>query len=435
MLLKLKDILPNPDRDYIMKPLNEEKIAELVASIKETGYWENVVVRINKEGRPEAAHGHHRIEAAIRAGLTEANFIIRDWSDEQMLRSMADENSKEYDYNILALLESVKGVVMGLTSGKIAPFEINEKTKKECIRYAPSFTRNESSTSGVDHPYTAASIAKYLKTSRANTGEGETTERADIAVTAALNALEILQSQEQWMPNGTPIKYDYSFLYRLNEDGEKETLSAKGLFKATQQILKLKRERTQEAVQTQASIQKNTERLAKLDAERREVEQKETERQAELRRKEIAANAEKDLEEAKRWAEEQRVAAERKAERVLEYNTKRAALDEKVQAATERAEEAQKKNKGLPTKHKATTCINKLSMLVSERNAFRAELASLSRDKELTQGDRERVRQGLLAVSEWYAEQSIQFRPVVHVDVLKEAQKKEEAKHKREEKQ
>ena len=86
----------------------------------------------------------------------------------------------------------------------------------------------------------------------------------------------------------------------------------------------------------------------------------------------------------------------------------------------------------MSTRYAATTCIGKLATIVSERNSFREDLKSLSRDKALTQAERERIRQGLLAAGEWYTEQSIQFRPVVTVDVLKEARNKEAAKQKRE---
>ena len=45
MKVALKDVLPNPNRDLTFNPYNENKIAELVASIQETDFWDNVVIR------------------------------------------------------------------------------------------------------------------------------------------------------------------------------------------------------------------------------------------------------------------------------------------------------------------------------------------------------------------------------------------------------
>ena len=66
MILKLKDILPNPFRDLRANPLIEDKIVELVGSIHLTGFWDNVVVRKNADGKYELAYGHHRLAAAAR---------------------------------------------------------------------------------------------------------------------------------------------------------------------------------------------------------------------------------------------------------------------------------------------------------------------------------------------------------------------------------
>ena len=43
--IKLSEIKPNPNRDLKFNPFNEEKIAALMASIGETGFWTNVIVR------------------------------------------------------------------------------------------------------------------------------------------------------------------------------------------------------------------------------------------------------------------------------------------------------------------------------------------------------------------------------------------------------
>ena len=148
MILKLKDILPNPYRDTVANPLIEEKIMELVGSINLTGFWDNVVVRKNVDGKYECAYGHHRVAAAIRAGLTEADFIVKKLDDATMIQIMDNENRETYGSTTASIMESVKAIVKALATGDIPAFEISEKTKKETIRYAPSFVPGVSSTLG-----------------------------------------------------------------------------------------------------------------------------------------------------------------------------------------------------------------------------------------------------------------------------------------------
>src|ERR1035441_714855 len=119
MKLKFRDVLSNPYRDLKGNPLLKDKIAELVASINTTGFWDNVVVRKNKDGKYEMAYGHHRLAAAIEAGITEADFIVKTFDDELMIKVMDNENREAYGTSPLSLIESVRAVVKGLSEGRV----------------------------------------------------------------------------------------------------------------------------------------------------------------------------------------------------------------------------------------------------------------------------------------------------------------------------
>ena len=86
--------------------MHEDKIVELVRSIEQTKYWKNVVVRKHptKPGIYQLAYGHHRLEALIRVGITEAEFIVEDLDNETMIKVMNNENM-EFGYSILSYLE------------------------------------------------------------------------------------------------------------------------------------------------------------------------------------------------------------------------------------------------------------------------------------------------------------------------------------------
>ncbi len=57
---RVKDIQPNPFRNLEACPFNAGKVDILRESIRTTGFWDNVVARLDDKGRPELAYGHHR---------------------------------------------------------------------------------------------------------------------------------------------------------------------------------------------------------------------------------------------------------------------------------------------------------------------------------------------------------------------------------------
>lgn len=86
---------PNPFRDIDNYPLNELKVEELVESINMNGeLWEGIIARPVAGNRVQIAFGHHRLEAARRAGHVTATVILRELTDLEMLRLMAHENGE-----------------------------------------------------------------------------------------------------------------------------------------------------------------------------------------------------------------------------------------------------------------------------------------------------------------------------------------------------
>jgi ParB-like chromosome segregation protein Spo0J len=109
MKIQIKDLYPNPYRDMDNYPISREKVEALKASIKQTGFWDNIVAR-NKDGKVQIAYGHHRL-TALREALpwdTEVDIPIRDISDSTMIQIMANENMQEYATSPATIDETVK---------------------------------------------------------------------------------------------------------------------------------------------------------------------------------------------------------------------------------------------------------------------------------------------------------------------------------------
>lgn len=81
------------------KKINEEDLKELVASIKQNGVLQPVLLRKADDGRYELVYGHRRFEAAKRAGLKEIPAVFRRLSDREVLEIAIIENIQREDLN------------------------------------------------------------------------------------------------------------------------------------------------------------------------------------------------------------------------------------------------------------------------------------------------------------------------------------------------
>ncbi len=86
----IDSIAPNPRQPR--QTFDEEALEELAASISEVGLLQPVVVRKLGPGRYELVMGERRMRASQRAGLEYIPAIVRETSDNDMLRDALIEN-------------------------------------------------------------------------------------------------------------------------------------------------------------------------------------------------------------------------------------------------------------------------------------------------------------------------------------------------------
>ncbi|MBA3584100.1 MAG: hypothetical protein H0W36_06150 [Gemmatimonadetes bacterium] len=182
---RVGDIRPNPFRDIANYPYVEDKIETLRASYRNTSVWPTIVARV-RDGSPELAFGHHRVEAARREfgedGRIPLN--IADLDDAAMLKMMANENMTEYTAAASVMQETVRQVVLAYAEGRIELESVvftpgRGGPSPSQVRAAPSFIPGlPPGRPGM--AYTALTVATFL-------GWNET------KVTAALAALEEIE--------------------------------------------------------------------------------------------------------------------------------------------------------------------------------------------------------------------------------------------------
>lgn len=92
-------IVPNPRQPRAV--FDEDDLAELVHSVREFGVLQPVVVRTAEDGTYELIMGERRTRAAREAGLATIPAIIRETSDEDLLRDALLENLHRSQLNPL----------------------------------------------------------------------------------------------------------------------------------------------------------------------------------------------------------------------------------------------------------------------------------------------------------------------------------------------
>ena len=81
-----------PFENHPFKVLDDEKMQELVESIKANGVLSPVIVRPDDEGTYEMISGHRRMHAAKLAGLTTIPAIVKQMTNDEAIILMVDAN-------------------------------------------------------------------------------------------------------------------------------------------------------------------------------------------------------------------------------------------------------------------------------------------------------------------------------------------------------
>ncbi len=89
-VIKIRDI--HPFKDHPFKVMDDDKMDELVESIRINGVLSPVLVRPREEGGYEMISGHRRMHACDKAGLDSIPAIIKELSDDEAVIAMVDSN-------------------------------------------------------------------------------------------------------------------------------------------------------------------------------------------------------------------------------------------------------------------------------------------------------------------------------------------------------
>ena len=79
-------------KNHPFKVLDDEKMQDLIGSVKLSGVLTPVLLRVDSNDEYEMISGHRRLHAAKMAGLTTIPAIVRELSDDDAVIAMVDAN-------------------------------------------------------------------------------------------------------------------------------------------------------------------------------------------------------------------------------------------------------------------------------------------------------------------------------------------------------
>lgn len=295
----VKDIKPNPFRHIDRYPIRREKVAVLRESLRATGFWGNVVARLDN-GKPEIAYGHHRLVALKEefGPSHKVDLVIRQLPDETMLQIMARENMEEWGTSAAVEHETVRAVVEAYAEGRIELPPPAKSVAKQQIRYAPLFTAGDVPPAGAERPYIGQTLAEFL-------GWLKPSGEAQAKVHDALAALQFIEE-------GVLKESDFEGL--STKEAQAVIEQARRAKAAREAAARLHRQQAEQAAREALQAEKRRAEADRLQKEREAEAKRALDETARKRAQEEARRAieqRREAEEAKQRAEERQKLAER----------------------------------------------------------------------------------------------------------------------------
>ena len=130
ILAPLKDLFPYSNHPF--RVIDDEKMDELVNSIRENGVLEPAIVRSRPVGGYEIISGHRRKRACEKAGLDSMPVIVKELSDDEAAIVMVDSNNQREEllYSEKAWAYRIKYEALK-HQGKSSNYDSSEQLGKE----------------------------------------------------------------------------------------------------------------------------------------------------------------------------------------------------------------------------------------------------------------------------------------------------------------
>ncbi len=182
-----------PFENLPLKVVDDEKMDELVESIKESGVLTPVLVRPDDEGTYEMISGHRRLHAAKRAGLRKIPAIIKEMTNDDATIAMVNANmqreeilpsERAFAYKMKLNAIRSQGQRRDLTSAQIEQ-KLGGKTSRQIIA-------EEMGSSG-------AQVARYIRLTELIPKLLDMVDAGRLAISVANEISYLNHSYQEWI--------------------------------------------------------------------------------------------------------------------------------------------------------------------------------------------------------------------------------------------
>ena len=182
----------HPFKNHPFKVLDDEKMQDLVESVRINGVLTPVLLRMDDNEEYEMVSGHRRMHAAQLAGLTTIPAIVRELSDDDAIVAMVDANIQREELlpSEKAFAYKMKMDAMRRTAGR--------PTKENPRQNVPKFKRTtEAIADGTGESY--KQIQRYIRLTELIPELLDLVDNKKLQFTVAVNISYIDKEVQEWI--------------------------------------------------------------------------------------------------------------------------------------------------------------------------------------------------------------------------------------------
>ena len=181
----------HPFKNHPFKVLDDEKMQDLVESVKINGVLTPVLLRMDENEEYEMVSGHRRMHAAQLAGLTTIPAIVRELSDDDAIVAMVDANIQREE-----LLPSEKAFAYKMKMDAMR--HQGERTDLTLGQNVPKFKRTtEAIADGTGESY--KQIQRYIRLTELIPELLDLVDNKKLQFTVAVNISYIDKEVQEWI--------------------------------------------------------------------------------------------------------------------------------------------------------------------------------------------------------------------------------------------
>ena len=177
--------------NHPFKVLDDDKMDDLVESIKQNGVLTPVLVRPDKNNSFEMISGHRRMHAAIKAGLETIPAIVRDIEDDEAIVIMVDANIQREE-----LLPSEKAFAYKMKLGAMKR-QAGRPPKNNSCQNGTNLRSDEELGNQVGE--SARSIQRYIRLTELIPGLLDYVDKKRLQFTVAVDISYIDKEIQTWL--------------------------------------------------------------------------------------------------------------------------------------------------------------------------------------------------------------------------------------------